>query len=328
MVTTYLLKIIDAMFSNRLVALFAIFLLTSCSSGIETPLRVGTNVWSGYEPFYLARTLKHYQNSSIKLVELASASDVIHALRSGNLEAATLTLDEALLLISENHDLKVILVTDFSAGGDVLLAKPEIGSLGKLKGKKIAVEYTAVGALLLDSALKQGGLELSDIKVVGCSLIDHLDCYQTNDAIVTFEPIRTRLLDQDAQQLFDSSQIPGKIVDVLVVTTKVIESHPKSLSQLIAGYYRARQFLDEHPNKAAKYMSTRMQLSPDKVLKTFNGVKLPSLAENRQLLFGSKSPLQQTAQNLSEFMFERKLLTKKIELENLTNDQFLPAEHQ
>jgi len=316
---------------HRFISLFFILvalIISACQPPPEPPLRIGTNVWMGYEPFYLARTLGYYQNSPIKLVELSSASDVIHALRSGNLEGATLTLDEALLLISEGHDLKVILVTDFSAGGDALVAKPEITSLEELKGKQVAVEYTAVGALLLDSALKAGGLELTDIDLVGCTVVAHLDCYLSNDAIVTFDPVRRKLMDMGANLLYDSNQIPDKIIDVLVVREIILDEHSKSLTHLVSGYFKARSFLDSNPGKAAQYMSKRMQLSPDKVLSTFEGIRMPSLAENSRLLKGTHSPLQLTAKSLSEFMFKRKLINKTIQLNGLSNDRFLPVNGQ
>lgn len=121
-------------------------LLLSCGPAPEPLLRIGTNTWPGYEPLYLARSLGYYEGSPITLVELTSASEVIHALRSGTLEGAALTLDEVLTLLDDGFDLKVVLVMDFSNGGDVLLAKPGIDSTADLRGKRIAVEYTAVGA--------------------------------------------------------------------------------------------------------------------------------------------------------------------------------------
>ena len=57
-------------------------------------LRLGTNVFPGYELLYLARDLGFYKGKPIHMVELTSASEVQHALRTDNLEAAALTLDE------------------------------------------------------------------------------------------------------------------------------------------------------------------------------------------------------------------------------------------
>ncbi|MCU7939074.1 MAG: ABC transporter substrate-binding protein [gamma proteobacterium symbiont of Bathyaustriella thionipta] len=149
--------------------LVLIIFLSACKPAPESPLRIGTNTWPGYEPLYLARTLGYYDNSRIHLVEMNSASEVIHSLRSGTLEGAALTLDEALTLQADDFDLKIILVMDFSHGADVLLAKPDIDTLAALKGKRIAVEYTAVGAILLDAALASADLTVSDIQVIACS---------------------------------------------------------------------------------------------------------------------------------------------------------------
>ena len=123
--------------------------LSACSQTPEPPLRIATNIWPGYEPLYLARSLGYYEKTPIRLVEMTSASETIQAIRNNIIEGAALTLDEVLVLLADDFDLHVILVMDFSHGGDVLLAKPSIETLDELRGKKVAVETSAVGAILL-----------------------------------------------------------------------------------------------------------------------------------------------------------------------------------
>ena len=112
----------------RLLALVLAALFVAACSAPGTPLRVGSNVWPGYEFLYLARE-KGLYDESIRLVELASASDVMDALRAGDIEAGALTLDETITLASEGVDLVVVLVFDISAGADVLMTKPSITRL-------------------------------------------------------------------------------------------------------------------------------------------------------------------------------------------------------
>ena len=307
-------------------AAFLLVLLGACSPANEKPLRIGTNVWIGYEPLYLARSLNFYKETSINLVELTSASDVIHALRSGTLDGAALTLDETLSLINDGLDIKVILVFDFSNGADALLSKSDISTIEQLKGKRVVVESSAVGALLLDSALSSVNMDVSEIELVSCTVDEHLACYQTNDAVVTFEPARSMLLAQGANLLYDSSKIPNKIVDVLIVLNQTIDSHPNSLRQLLSGYFNARQYLAENPNEAAKLMSPRLKIEPDDVLASLEGIHMPLLSENHQLLSGELSPLLRTANELSEFMFSRKLLKNSPVLQNLSDASFLPED--
>lgn len=304
--------------------LILFLILSGCTEMPESPLRIGTNVWLGYEPLYLARDLGHYHETQVKLIEMTSSTEVMQAIRNGTLEGAALTLDEVLTLLDDKLDLRVILIMDFSHGGDVLMAKPYIKNIRQLKGKYIAVETTAVGAIMLDGALATAGMSLADIHITPCLIDEQILCYATVDAVVTFEPVRTQLLDMGAHQLFDSSQIPGRIIDVLVVTTDTMHTRPKVLKQLLSGYFKARKYLDDHPIAAAKRISARQKITPEQVLIAFKGLKLPSLHENKNLLQGDESPLQITSTELSHFMFNKNMLKHIPKLQALMNSQFLP----
>ncbi len=59
--------------------------------------RVGGILWVGYEPLFLARDLGRYDAGTLRLVEMPSNTANLMALATGELEAATLTLDEFLL---------------------------------------------------------------------------------------------------------------------------------------------------------------------------------------------------------------------------------------
>ena len=62
---------------KRLCILAAIGLLltaTGCMRKPEAVLRIGTNVWIGSEPLYLARELGHLDPATVQLVEYPSAS--------------------------------------------------------------------------------------------------------------------------------------------------------------------------------------------------------------------------------------------------------------
>lgn len=54
-------------------------LLGGCSREAEPTLRIGTNVWIGSEPLYLARELGHLDPKVVRLVEYPSASEVLRA---------------------------------------------------------------------------------------------------------------------------------------------------------------------------------------------------------------------------------------------------------
>ncbi len=145
--------------------LFLLPFLIACEPP-QQPLRLGSNIWIGYETLYLAKKLGYYDKLPLNLVEMPSATEVMHAFRNHMLEMAALTLDEALFLKQTEQDIQIILVFDFSNGGDVLLGQPKITRLTELKGKKVGVENSAVGAILLDGALTSAQLSPADIQIV------------------------------------------------------------------------------------------------------------------------------------------------------------------
>lgn len=297
--------------------------LSSCQPHYPTHLRVASNNWIGYTPLYLAEEMGRFEPFLIKMIEMPSASEVIHAMRSGSIEVAALTLDEALTILEDEYDLKVILVVDISDGSDVLLVKPEINSLAELKGKRIAVEYNAVGALLLDHALAEGGITPNDVDILSCNFDAHSVCFDKSDGLVTFDPVKTKLMKAGAKQLYSSKKMPNVILDVLVTTQAVINKQPKQIQALLDGYFDARTYLDTHTNKAINMIASSLKIPSEELTTAFQGVKLPDLEQNKQLLSGPTATLKTTLTELQAIMVERKLLTKKLDTQQFIYPAFL-----
>lgn len=146
--------------SIRCVALLlcSALVLAGCGVPAPRPLRVGTNLWLGYEPAYLARHAGYFSNDEVKLLDFTSSSEVIRAYRNGLIDVAALTGDEILKVCINQPDQRIILVCDYSNGADVLLAKPEIATLADLKGRRVGLETTVLGAYMLGRALEAAGL--------------------------------------------------------------------------------------------------------------------------------------------------------------------------
>jgi len=310
-----------------MIGLLLVVLLPSCTLDPDLPFRVGTNIWPGYEPLYLAREMGHLNENRIKLVELPNATEVIQALRNEVLEAAALTLDEALSVVQDGYDLKVVLIMDFSRGGDALLAHPTIHRLADLRGKRIGVESTAVGALLLDAALRKVSLSLEDVTLVPLTVDRHLEAYKQHriDALVTFEPMSSKILAQGAKSLFDSAHIPNRIIDVLVVRSDIAKHREDTLRYLLEGYFKALEYQHNNPLEAAQHMMPRLNLSGSELLNALDGLHQPDLEENRALLIGNeRQTLTDSLQHLIRLMLDQNLLHSKPVTSNLLSGQWLP----
>ena len=309
-------------------ALLAPVLICACERP-RPPLRVGTNIWIGYESLYVAEQQGYLAEAPVRLVTMRNASEVQQALHAGMLEAAALSLDEALNLVEDGLDLRVVLVMDVSHGADVVLARPGIASLQDLRGKRVGVETSALGAVMLQACLEAARLQPRDLRIIDMGIDRHAAAFREGqvDAVVTFEPVRSELLREGATRLFDSSMAPDRIVDVLVVTTATLERDPGVVSRLIEGHFKAVSFLRAEPLRAAAIMRPRQRLPAEDIVKAFDGVRIPDIAENHRLLGSSAGgpALEPTAQRLVRLMMENKLLLEDVNVQGLADAGFLPA---
>lgn len=311
-------RVITKAFGRILTTVLLAMSLGACTqeSAKQAPLRVGTNVWPGYEPLYLARDLGYLNELPVKLVEYSSASEVIRAFRNGAIEAAALTLDEVLLLDASGLEPRVVLVMDISDGGDVIIGRPGIERLADLSGRRVGVEETALGAYVLSRALELHNLKPDDIEVVSLEVAEHEAAYRSGqvDAVATFEPVRTKLLASGGHLLFDSREIPGEIVDVLVVRKRYLEQHGEVVSGLLEQWFATLRYEQQQPQDAALRISKRLGTTPDEFLDSLEGLKVPSHAENLLHLAGNAPQLRQAAEKLHQTMRAHGLLDKDVDV--------------
>lgn len=298
--------------------------LPSCAPP-EVPLRVGANAWPGYEPMFLARSLGCYEGHPIQLLVFPSTVEIIRAYRNGLIDVAAVTLDEALLISqTQPSQHRIVLACDGSHGADVILARPQFPTLHDLQGRRVGVETTALGAYVLARALEQVGLEPTDVTTVEVPLSRHVAAFTTGqvDAVVTFEPHRSTLLAAGAATVFDSSKIPGEIVDVLLTRRELSDSQSQALAALVSGWFRGLDHLRQHPDDAARRSAPRANVTPQQFLDSLQGLQLYDLQDNLRMLGSTSENLNPALQRLSDVMFRHRILSRPIE-PPLLDDRFL-----
>jgi len=306
--------------------LLMLSLLAGCSDPFDEstesqPMRIGSNVWPGYEPLYLARELGYYEGLPISMVEYPSASEVLRAYRNGAIQAAALTMDEVLILAESGLDPRVVLLLDVSQGGDVILGRGDVQRVADLKGRKVGVENTALGAYVLSRALAMNGMQVSDVTLVPLEVNEHEAAFKAGkiDAVVTFDPVRTRLLDVDAQLLFSSEDIPGEIFDVLVVDGKYLTENREVVASLVQRWFQTLEYQRQNPQRAAEVIARRQQLKPEDYLASMDGLKMVNRAENIEALGGQLPPITEVMERLKNSMLQNKLLQKDVDVERLVD---------
>lgn len=306
-----------------------VMLMTGCRPGGENraiPLQVGMGPWIGYETFHLARLKGDLDSHPVKLIEMANATDVTRAMQSGQLEAAALTLDEALVLRQYVPDLQVVMVINGSVGGDYLLARPEFTNTRQLKGKRIGVERSAVGMILLKGALEEAGMTFADVSLVNLLPEQWLTAYTQGevDAVVAYTPFHEEIIARGARRLFDSRSIPDRILDVLVVTKKARDTYPQTLAHLINAHFSSVEMIMKNPGDASQLLGKRMpKKSHDEIIKSFQGVRFYDRPTNLGILQSKNSTLNAAALYTERVMVEQQLLAHPIGLQHLYTPDFL-----
>jgi len=137
------------------------------------------------------------------------------------------------------------------------------------------------------------------------------------DGAVTFDPYRAQFLQAGGMTLFDSSQIPGEIVDLVAVRESAFKKQPKAIRQLLAGWFDAIDYMKSDPKDAARRMGIRQQTSGEQFLEAEQGLHIPSREENLRMLGGPTPALVVTGRRLMTLMVESKLLRGDIDIESV-----------
>lgn len=314
------------MFKRFSYVLFGLMLLTGCVDRPQETLRVGAVLWPGYEPLYLAEKLGYYQGQPIKIIDYLSNTDTILAFKNHNLHAAAFTLDETLQLLSDGIDIDVILIMDMSYGGDVILANPGIDRVEALRGKPVAVESSAVGMFVLKRALELHDMDVSDIRIVSTNAMEQASSFASGKivAAVSFDPYRTQLVKSGKQEIFNSTQIPNEIVDVLVVRRSYSEQYPDTVKQLVEAWFKALAYQAEKPKKSAAYSLKRFDTTVEDYIASLERLKFSTKEENRHLLNSLNSPLLEQQQGMIEILDELELIKKTPSLQGHLTNRYIP----
>jgi len=306
-------------------ALLAVGTLAGCRPP-HPPLRLGSIVFTGHEPVFVARAMNWLDPAAIRLIELHSNTDTLRAIAAGQLEGAQLTLDEFLSARAGGVDLRIVAVLDESRGADAVIARPGLRDPERLQGRRFAVEEGAVGAVMLSALLRHHGLEASDIKKVAIQWGDTVDSFKAGaaDYFVTAEPWVSQLEGLSGQRVFRSSAVPGRIVDVMAVRSDTIATREDAVQALVSAHFQAVELLRREPARAAELMAPRLQVAPAEVAGTLKGLFQPDARASLNMM-RADGELRRNIRALEQVMLEDGLLTRLSPEDTLFETRFHPV---
>lgn len=260
-------------------------LLPVAAQAVET-MKIGTVVWAGYAPFYVADELDLYKAHDLK-VELQFFNDpalIPSAMVGGALDGGMLTYDQVVGGAAKGLKQKVVMPIDFSNGGDAIVADKSITSVAGFKGQKVGFNPLSPSDFLLAYALQSNGMSDKDIIPVNMTpeAIPGAMASGSLPVGVTYEPNVSQILGMPGDKfhvVYSSKDAPGLITDVLVFDESVIAKQPEQIKALIEGYLDGLAYMQSHPDEAAAIIGKVLGVSAAEAKEQMSGVYNIPLAE-------------------------------------------------
>jgi NitT/TauT family transport system substrate-binding protein len=234
------------LFSVLAAGLAAVISLTSHAAP-KTDFSVCWTIYAGWMPWeygaaegIVAKWAKKY-DINIDVVQINDYVESINQYSAGQFDGCSMTNMDALTIPAAGGiDSTALIIGDFSNGNDGIVLKGEKKTLGDLKGQPINLVELSVSHYLLARGLEKAGLSEKDLSVVNTSDADLVAAFATDEvkAVVTWNPLLAEIeATPNVTKVFDSSQIPGEIIDLMVVNSATLQDNPAFGKALTGAWY-------------------------------------------------------------------------------------------
>lgn len=285
----------------------------------KTEFKVAWSIYVGWMPWGYAADhgiVKKWADKYGVKITVTQFNDYIESMNqftAGAYDAVTLTnMDGLSIPAAGGVDTTSVIVGDFSNGNDAVILKDK-DKLADIKGQKVNIVQYSVSDYLLARGLETVGMSEKDVTEVNTSDADMVAAYKTKDvtAVVTWNPIVSTIMSEpNARKVFDSSKIPGEIIDLMVANTKTLKDNP-DFGKALAGIWYDTMTIMMAGDSAATAARTEMGKASGTDLAGFEAqlaaTRLFSKADEAAA-FTASAQLPKTMDLVRTFLFEKNLL--------------------
>ncbi len=194
---------------------------------------VGWSIYVGWNPYYYMQKsgiLKKWAdkyNVDIKVQRFDYAPS-LDAFVAKNIDACTMTNMEALdMPAASGVDTTAVIVGDYSNGNDAVMVRNNLG-FSQMSGKQVMLVQKTVSEYLFERGMVINGQQndLKKVKFLNTSDSDIVAAFMNNPSsqvVVTWKPLVSQVRAiKGVTSIFDSSKIPGEILDLLVIRSEIL----------------------------------------------------------------------------------------------------------
>jgi len=294
------------------------------STSQNNSVKITMHLWPGYFHSYIAQEKGFFEDEGVNvdLVLIENIDDNLQYFKEGKADAAFGLQSDAMLLFAEGVPLKIVYITDFSDGGDVIVSKSDIKTIMDLKGKTVSVDkLNSFNHIFLVELLRINGLEESDVKIVPIIASKVPNALKSGliDAGQTWEPYQSQAIDNGYRLLATSADAPGIITDVLMFDSKFVEERPDDVKKILRSLDRALKHRNIDYIGSYGIMSEATGISPSDLKRTIDGNTFPDLEENKESFAESEKliSLYSSGKIISDFFLDKGVISAPINLKDL-----------
>ena len=248
----------------------------------------------------------------IDVVQINDYIESVNQYTAGQFDAVTATNMDILTIASASGvDTTALIVGDFSNGNDAVVLR-DTSELSAIAGERVHLVELSVSHYLLARALDSIGLSERDITLVNTSDADMVSAWAGTGvpAVVTWNPMLAEISDMPtANKVFDSSQIPGEILDLTVVNSETLSAHPEFGYALVGAWYEtiALMMAEQGGSAVLEHMAAASGTNLASFQRQLSTTHMFSTPASGVDFVTSDAP-QKTMQRVAEFSYDKGLL--------------------
>jgi NitT/TauT family transport system substrate-binding protein len=245
-------------------------LAAPASAAPKREFRVCWSIYAGWIPWeygaasgIVDKWAKKY-GIGIDVVQINDYAESLELYAAGEFDGCTMTNMDALTVpAAAGVDSTALIIGDFSNGNDGIVLKGAGKTLADIKGRTVHLVEMSVSHYLLGRGLQRYGISDRDIRFQNISDAEIVAAFANPDieAVVTWNPQLAEVAAMPGvSKVFDSRQIPGEIIDLMVVNTDTLKRNPALGKALTGAWYEIMDIMsaDTDAGSAARAHMARV----------------------------------------------------------------------
>jgi NitT/TauT family transport system substrate-binding protein len=267
---------------------------TGNSPANKRPLTVAVQPWIGFQGHFIAtgKDLFAQEGIEVKEATFQAATDTNTALTAGKIDLAWVGGPDLITMVARAPSLKIIMVSDYSDGGDGILGR-NITRPEDLKGKKVAREDAPYAIAFLGAYLAKGGMTEKDVEVLSLPANEAMTAFVSNqvDAATTYEPWLSQAVKTANAQVIFTSKDTNIIPNVLAATSETIANRRDDILAYLRAIDKGLALVKSDPSGTAAISAAKLGVKPEDIPAQQAGIKGFDVADNKSVTFNSSNPL-------------------------------------